>query len=307
MWYLVSKTTMDQAVVAELLKNARLDFGDGPQVVTKEEKEKLERGTTTVPTVSPPSAKQPQNEFHSVDGRVEVANKWAHTDPTKLTNTKDPFRNGTQRWAVVTVVQPPQSNCKAVKVSGCFSAQKKACARRDALNTHMPYMNAVVQGMYSYVPYPVNTPKQAESLELKRHALDKDLMEVMTCYHKQEDGYRQKQLKRMQQAKSDGASGEYGPVQEEFKDPLREDESSTIIYNEMDPLEDAPTLLQPAAQDIEDEQEGDEGEDAEEDTGSSKKARELGSAYNISYTTYTSYRTIWLIRAFYWPVAASTR
>ena len=190
---------MDQAVVAELLKNARLDFGDGPQVVTQEEKEALEKGTTTVPTVSSShkAAQSTKHEFHSVDGRVEVANKWANTDPTKLTNTKDPFRNGTQRWAVVTVVQPPQSNCKAVKISGCFATQKKACARSDALNTHMPYMNAVVQGMYSFVPYPVTALKPGESQELKRHALDKDLLEIMTCYHKQEDAYRQKQTGRV--------------------------------------------------------------------------------------------------------------
>ncbi len=232
---LVCKTIMAAplqrpADLEKLLKDVKLTVGDGVRLVTEDEMNAMMQEGQTV---------EGQPEFISNNGRIEPADKWAHTTPTKLAGTPDSLNVGDQKYYVLSYTLPgveigEQAKCDklAVKFGGGFATVDLGKAHMKALHKAVPQFDVTLERLYEWTAVSEGTVLGTET---RMDALER----CMSWYHKTQQEYRRKQLERMQAVKRAAEKGEPGPIHEDYKDI-----HTDISYGEMDPESDDPRLLE---------------------------------------------------------------
>lgn len=214
----------------KLLKDVKLTVGDGVRIVTEDEMNAMMQEGLTV---------EGKPEFISNNGRIEPADKWAHTTPTKLAGASDTLKAGDQQYYVLSYTLPgvqigEQAKCDklAVKVGGAVDDAESGKAHMKALKKERPEFDLSLEHLYQWTAVSEGT---VAGTETRREALSR----CMKWYHEAQQGYRHKQLERMQAVKRAAEKGEPGPIHEDYKDIHTE-----VSYGEMDPESDDPRLLE---------------------------------------------------------------
>lgn len=213
-----------------LLKDVKLTVADGARLVTEDEMNAMMQEGQTV---------QGQPEFISNNGRIEPADKWAHTTPVKLAGTPDSLKTGDQKYYLLSYTLPGvrigyQAACDklAVKIGGAFTDIESGRARMKVLHKARPQFDVTLEKLYEWTAV-------SEGTVLGKETRMDALTRCMVWYHEKQQEYRRKQLERMQAVKNAASKGQPGPIHEDYKDIHTE-----ISYGEMDPESDDPRLLE---------------------------------------------------------------
>ena len=249
----------------KLLKDVKLTVADGARLVTEDEMNAMMKEGQQV---------QGQPEFISNDGRIEAADKWAQTTPTKLAGTPDSVMAGDQKYYALSYTLPgvqigEQASCDklAVKVGGAFVDIPSGRGHLKGLHKARPEFDVTLEKLYEWTAVSDGT--------VLRHETRVDaLTRCMTWYHKQQQEYRHKQLERMQEVKQAASKGEKGPIHEDYKDIHTE-----VSYGEMDPESDDPRLLEDRPKPSEDDDcveiQSDDSEGEQEEDGDRRKVLKM--------------------------------
>lgn len=195
----------------------KLRIGEGARFVTEEEKERLMRQGKVLAeyNAQPLEGEAARQKYMESCGRVEKANKWKDTNARKLLNERDPLQVGDQEYAVVACIVPGDTaseQAKAdkilVKVCGCFSTVEKAEDFMQQLIRKVPYYDLHVLETGYFTPFPQS---DAAKKSTPHKSIDPTAMEIMQSHYDKENGYRERQLQRIEDVREAGKKGEAGP------------------------------------------------------------------------------------------------
>lgn len=233
----------------ELLKDCKLTVGDGVRIVSQEEMERLQKGTTSK---SPETGLVTKEFMLDGAGHVTHANVWEQTSGKQLMNEKDPLTSGLLEWAVVSVVVPGANQTEqakasriAIKIRGAFRDADAASRHAEELMRRDPHFDIHVVKMYNWVCYPPDDDTRAE---IEHKSIVKPLEDILEGYHTGQKEYRQKELQRIRQTREAAAKGEAGPMHEDYegvKSEVTYQPASQVDKDNavMDPSSDTPRLL----------------------------------------------------------------
>lgn len=128
-----------------------------------------------------------------------------------LTYEKDPMTCGTQTFAVVSIITPPQCNHLALKISGCFPDETSANEFAAELMNKVPYFDLYVVNMYNWLRLPLTDD---DRLHIKTSHNDKELEKIIETFRKKQVDNRAKTRERMK-ASSDSKEIDEDPEEEQ--------------------------------------------------------------------------------------------
>ena len=131
-----------------------------------------------------------------------------------ITHMKDPICCGNLKWAVVSLITPPQSNNMALKISGAFSDEDTANKYAKELMEVLPYFDMYVISMNHWCKLPIT---DEERLQMDCQYKDKDLQGIMDNFRNEQIRSRTRTRERIIDTKEAACSGSSGHVQEELE------------------------------------------------------------------------------------------
>lgn len=136
-----------------------------------------------------------------------------------ITHMKDPICCGNLKWAVVSLITPPQSNNMALKISGAFTDEEAANKYAKELMDALPYFDMYVVSMNHWCKLPISDD---ERLHMSCQYKDKDLQRIMDNFRNEQIKSRTKTRERILETKESAASGSSGNVQKELLEQTHE-------------------------------------------------------------------------------------
>lgn len=146
---------------------------------------------------------------------MNTSNKAIEKISTKdITHMKDPICCGNLKWAVVSLITPPQSNNMALKISGAFADEESANKYARELMDALPYFDMYVVSMNHWCKLPITDEQR---LQMDCQYKDKDLQSIMDNFRNEQIKSRTRTRERILDTKEAASSGSSGGVQKELE------------------------------------------------------------------------------------------